>query len=100
MGVLFLPCGSCFWDVLIYMGCCCCLIAQSCPTLCNLLDCHLPGSSVPGIFQASLPEWVAIFLLQGGLPYPGIESAPPTVSYLGRWILYLLSHQGRDLKTG
>ena len=79
------------------------LLVLSCSvvsTLCNILDCHPPGSSVPGIFQASLLEWVAIFLLQGGLPDPGIESAPPTVSYIGRWILYLLSHQGRDLKTG
>ena len=39
--------------------CCCCLVSQSCPTLCNLMDC-LPGSSVHGIFQARILEWVAI----------------------------------------
>ena len=33
---------------------------QSCPTLCNTMDCSLPGSSVHGIFQASVLEWVAI----------------------------------------
>ena len=35
-------------------------VAQSCPTLCNPMECSLPGSSVYGIFQASILEWVAI----------------------------------------
>ncbi|XDA77075.1 hypothetical protein R6Z07F_007221 [Ovis aries] len=35
-------------------------IAQSCPTLCDLMDCSLPGSSVYGIFQARVLEWGAI----------------------------------------
>ena len=34
--------------------------AQSCPILCNTRDCHLPGSSVHGISQAGILEWVAI----------------------------------------
>ena len=34
--------------------------AQSCPTLCHPMDCGLPGSSVHGIFQAILLEWIAI----------------------------------------
>ena len=33
---------------------------QSCPTLCNPIDGSLPGSSIPGIFQARMLEWVAI----------------------------------------
>ena len=33
---------------------------QSCPTLCDPMDCSLPGSSVRGIFQARVLEWVAI----------------------------------------
>ena len=33
---------------------------QSCPTLCDLRDSSPPGSSVPGIFQARVLEWVAI----------------------------------------
>ena len=37
-----------------------CVYAQSCLTLCNLMNCSLPGSSVPGIFQARVLEWVAI----------------------------------------
>ena len=33
---------------------------QSCPTLCDPMDCSPPGSSVHGIFQARILEWVAI----------------------------------------
>ena len=52
-------------------------VAQSCPTLCDPMDCSLPGSSVHGILQARILEWVVIsfsnkntgvgcyFLLQG-----------------------------------
>jgi len=42
-----------------------CLVAQSCLTLCNPLDCSPPGSSVHGIFQARILERVVIFLLWG-----------------------------------
>ena len=34
--------------------------AQSCPTLCDPMDCSPPGSSVHGIFQARVLEWGAI----------------------------------------
>ena len=34
---------------------------QSCPTLWDLMDCSLPGSSIRGFFQATILEWVAIF---------------------------------------
>ena len=37
-----------------------CSAAQSCPALCEPMDCSLPGSSVHGIFQARILEWVAI----------------------------------------
>ena len=33
---------------------------QSCPTLCDPIDGSSPGSSVPGILQARILEWVAI----------------------------------------
>ena len=36
------------------------LVAQSCPTFCDPMDCSLPGSSVHGILQARILEWVAI----------------------------------------
>ena len=35
-------------------------LLQSCPTLCDPIDDSLPGSSVPGIYQARILEWVAI----------------------------------------
>ena len=35
-------------------------VTQSCPTLCDPMDCSLPGSSVHRIFQARVLEWVAI----------------------------------------
>ena len=38
----------------------CCLVAQLCPTLCNPIDCSPPGSSIHGISQARILEWVAI----------------------------------------
>ena len=39
-------------------------VAQSCPTLCDPMDCSLPGSSIHGISQARVLEWVAIAFLQ------------------------------------
>ena len=36
--------------------------AHLCPTLCDPMDCNLPGSSVHGIFQARVLEWGAIAL--------------------------------------
>ena len=42
---------------------CCC--AQSCPTLCDPIDCILPGSSIRGILQARILEWGCHALLQG-----------------------------------
>ena len=40
-------------------------MAQSCPTLCDPMDCSLPGSSVHGIFQAIVLEWIAISFSKG-----------------------------------
>ena len=42
-----------------------CSVTQSCPTLCNPMDCSLPGSSVHGIFQARMLEWIAIPFSRG-----------------------------------
>ena len=40
-------------------------VTQSCPTLCDPMDCSLPGSSVHGIFQAIVLEWIAISFSRG-----------------------------------
>ena len=41
------------------------LVIQSCPTLCDPMDCSLPGSSVRGILQAIILEWVTIPFFRG-----------------------------------
>ena len=68
------------------LGCRCvlmCLVAQLCPTLCDPLDCSPPGSSVHGIFQARIIEWVVIFCHPpGDLPNSGVE--PLYVSCIGQ----------------
>ena len=64
--------------------CCCCVVAQSSPTLCNPTDCGLPGSSVRGISQARILDWVAISFSRGS-SWPRDQTR---VSCTGRWILY------------
>ena len=46
-------------------------VAQVCPTLWNLMDCSPPGSSVHGILQARILEWVAIPFSRGSSPPKG-----------------------------
>ena len=41
------------------------LVAQSCPRLCNPMDCNLPGFTVHAILQAKILEWVAISFSRG-----------------------------------
>ena len=55
----------------------CVLVAQSRLTLCNPIDCSPGSSSVHGIFQASILEWVAISFSRGGLSDPRIEPMSP-----------------------
>ena len=47
-------------------------LLQSCPTLCDRMGCRPPGSSVHGILQARILEWVAMPSSRG-IPDPGIE---------------------------
>ena len=67
-----------------------CWVAQSCPTLCDPTDCSPPGSSVHGILQARILEWVAISFSRG-------SSWLRDRTLHCRQILYCLSHQGRPL---
>ena len=46
--------------------------------LCDPMDCSLQGSSIHGIFQARVLEWVAISFSRG-LPDPGIEPRSPAL---------------------
>ena len=52
------------------------LVTQSCPTVCDPIDCSLPGSSVLGILQARILEWIATpfsIRYQGKVLYPMLQ---------------------------
>ena len=69
------------------LGCVCvCVRSQSCPAL-SAMDCSLPGSSVHGILQGRILEWVDIPFSRGS------SRKNPSLLHC-RWILYHLSHQG------
>ena len=54
------------------------LVGQLCLTLCELMDCSPPGSSVYGILQARILEWVAMLFFRD-LPKSGIEPRSPAL---------------------
>ena len=66
------------------------LVTQSYLTLCDPMDCSPIGSSVHGILQAKILEWVAIPFRRGDLPDPGIEPRSPALQADS----LLSSHQG------
>ena len=61
--------------------CCCCLVAKSCLTLCDPMDRSPSDSSVHGVSQARLLEWVAISFSRGSCQ-PRDQTL---VSCIGRW---------------
>ena len=73
-----------FKDHSLLLLCCCWLVAQSCPTLCDPLDCSLPGSSIHGISQGRILGWFAVsFSRRSSQPRDQAHT-----SCLGRWVLY------------
>ena len=70
---------------------------QSLPTVCNPVDRSPPGSSVHGILQARILEWVAISS-SGDLPHPGIKPTSFAAPALQADSLPL-SHQGNSVFT-
>ena len=77
------------WEVLtLYIKCAVlCLVTQSCPTLCNPTDCSPPDSSVHGILQARILEWVTM-LSSRGSSQPRDQTHVSNVSSIGRRVLY------------
>ena len=69
------------------------LDAKLSPTLCDPMDCSLPGSSVHGILQARILEWIAIPFSRGST-WPRVSSALHPGLLHCRQILYHLNHQG------
>ena len=62
-----------------------CSVAQSCPTLCGPHGRSLPGSSVRGIFQARILEWLPL-PTPGDIPYPGIKpTSLASPAFIGRF---------------
>ena len=65
-----------------------CLVTQSCPTLCDPMDCSAPGSPVCGILHARILDWVAIYFSRGSswLRSPALQanslpSEPPGLTW-------------------
>ena len=62
-------------------------VAQSCPTPSDPMDCSLPGSSIHGIFQARVLEWVAIAFSYLNARHSQIHSASPE-SHVNSGLIY------------
>ena len=60
---------------------CCCLVAQSCPTLCDPMNCSPPGSSVHRILQARRLEW-------GAIPFSRGSSQPRNQTLISLCVLH------------
>ena len=76
-----------------YWSGCVCLVAQSCLPLCDPMDCSLPGSSIHGILQARILEWVAMPSSRES-SWPRDWTHVSYVSCIGRWVLYHWRHLG------
>ena len=68
-----------------------CLVAQSCPTLCDPMNYSPPSSSIQGILQVRILEWAVIHFSRGSSQPQGLN--PPGLLHYTQ-ILYCLRHQG------
>ena len=75
----------------------CSLVAQSCPTLCNPMDCRTLGSSIHGISQARILEWVAISFLRGS-SQPRDRTCVSNIAV--RFFTQTMQIRGHHSKTG
>ena len=55
--IIYHPCPTPKFSVFF---CCCCSVTKLCPTLCDPMGCSPPGSSVHGVLQTGILEWVVI----------------------------------------
>ena len=70
------------------------LCDQSCPVLCDPMDCSPPGSSVCGTLQAGILEWGVAIPFSRASSRPGDRTRVSYVSCLARWVLYHWHHIG------
>ena len=85
---------SCVYKKFCY---CCYLVALSCQTLCDPMDCSRPGSSIHGILQASVLEWVATPFSRGS-SQPRDRTPIFSISFTGTFPLHFtlpLRHLGQ-----
>ena len=68
-------------------------LLQLCPTLCDPMDYSLPGSSVHGILQARILEWVAM-LSSRGSSQPRDRTHISYILWIGKQVLYHWGHLG------
>ena len=73
--------------------CCCCLVTKSSLILCDLKDYSLPGSSVHGISQARMLEWIAMSFSRGS-SWPRDQIHISCISCVNRRFSPQLSHHG------
>ena len=90
---MFLPFKFLCYLTLLYA---CVPSLQSCPTLCDPMDCSPPGSSVCGIFQVRVLKWAAMPFPRGS-SWPRAWTCGSFSSYISKWILLLLRHWGSSL---
>ena len=96
----------------VCMHICCCLVMKLCPTFLWPLDCSPSGSSVHGIFQARILEWVAvsfsrgssqarnqtrIFCITGG--FFTAEPLGKPCMYIYIYLYYIKSRTGQSIET-
>ena len=74
-----------------------CSVPQSCLILCNPIDYKLPGSSVHGIFQTRILEWVAISFSRKS-SQPRDQTGISCISFIDRWNLLLLCYLHGNIK--
>ena len=71
-------------------------VTQSCPTLCNTVDCSLPSSSVHGILQARILEWV-VFPFSRGSSQPRDQTQASCIA--GRFFTSLATRKAQGCRT-
>ena len=80
---------------------CCCLVTKLCLSLCDPMDCSLPGSSVHGLSQARILEWVAISYSRGSSALVGrfFTTELPEKPWLANDCLIIVSSPGRGRES-
>ena len=79
-----------------YSACACANSLQFCLALCSTMDCSPLGSSILGILQAIILEWVALPSSRGS-SWLRDQTCVSDVSCIGRWVLYHYSHLGSPI---